>query len=272
MVKPAGGASPAREGCLSFLGFHFHDALVNPDAMISPEMVHKFAWIGADFISGEVTAIVLRFPGLGSAALKGEADLAELEWGHQGALVVVPYQDPWGWMNSRVVSFVDELVEGIRARHGLNAGVPLISTGGSMGGHAALLYTIRSRHNVAACLANCPVCDLPYHYSEREDLPRTMHHAFGSYGDISEALRANSPLHQVEHLPDIPYLLLHGALDEAVSKAAHSDPMVAAMRRRNLRVEYLECPRMRHCGPLDYETSRRIRDFTAEHLGVPSGE
>jgi alpha-beta hydrolase superfamily lysophospholipase len=234
--------------------------------MIAPENVHKFAWIGADFLSGEVSGIVLRFPGLGNATIKTEADLAELEWGHRGALVVIPYHDPWGWMNPRVVSFMDELIDGIRARHALGGEVPLISTGGSMGGHAALLYSIRSRHKVAACLANCPVCDLPFHYSERVDLPRTMHHAFGSYGDITEALRANSPLHQVDQLPDIPYLLLHGALDPAVNKQAHSDPMVAAMRRRHLRVEYIECPLMLHCGPLDYETSRRISDFIMGNL------
>ena len=202
--------------------------------------------------------------------MKSEADPAELEWGQNGALVVVPYQDPWGWMNPRVVSFIDDLVDGIRALHSLEAAIPLISTGGSMGGHAALLYTIRSRHRINACLANCPVCDLPFHYTERADLPRTMHHAFGSYADISAALREHSPLHQAARLPDIDYLLLHGALDQAVQKKAHSDALVAAMRARGLRVDYLELPRMQHCGPMDYATNRRVTDFVLGHLASPS--
>ena len=234
--------------------------------MLTADNAHRFAWLGSESVAGSVTGIVLRFPGLGSTALKTEADLSELEWGQKGALVIVPYQDPWGWMNPSVVAFIDDLVDAVRVRHALGAELPLISTGGSMGGHAALLYTIRSRHRITACLANCPVCDLPYHYSEREDLPRTMHHAFGSYGDISAQLEANSPLHQVAHLPVIPYLLLHGALDQAVKKSAHSDPLVAAMRGRRLRIEYLECPQMRHCGPLDYATTRQINDFIVEHL------
>ncbi len=82
---------------------------------------------------------------------------------------------------------------------------------------------MKSRHRVAACMALWPVCDLLFHYAERVDLPRTMHHAFGSYEDIATPLREHSPLYQVTAMPDIPYLLIHGDKDQAVQKAAHSD-------------------------------------------------
>ena len=234
--------------------------------MISKELLNQLAWIGTEQVNGPVSGIVLRFPGLGSTGMKTDADAAELEWGQAGALTVIPYQDPWGWMNPRVVRFIDQLVEAIRAHHGLGDNVPLLSTGGSMGGHAALLYAIKSRHRVAACLANCPVCDLPFHYTERPDLPRTMHHAFDSYGDISALLREHSPLHQAAALPDVPYLILHGGQDQSVNKARHSDALVAALRQRGARVEYLELPQMRHCGPFDWPTSRKVVDFVLAHL------
>ena len=139
-----------------------------------------------------------------------------------------------------------------------------------MGGHAALLYSMKSRHRVAACMALWPVCDLPFHYTERPDLPRTMHHAFGSYEDVSAKLEQHSPLHQVKDMPDIPYLIVHGDKDTSVKKAAHSDPMVAAMRQRQLRLEYVECPNLGHGNPMDYATFCKILGFVLSHLKRPA--
>jgi dipeptidyl aminopeptidase/acylaminoacyl peptidase len=67
-------------------------------------------------------------------------------------------------------------------------------------------------------------------------------------------------------MPDIPYLLIHGEKDQAVQKALHSDPMVAAMRERRLRVEYVERPNLAHGGPLDYEVYRKMIDFVVSNL------
>jgi pimeloyl-ACP methyl ester carboxylesterase len=234
--------------------------------MISPSLINNFAWLGTDCIKPPISGIVLCFPGLGSTGMKSEPNPADLEWGQAGALTVLPYQDPWGWMNPATLQFIDDLVDAIRQRHRLGSDVPLLSTGGSMGGHAALLYALKSRHKIAACMALWPVCDLPFHYTERVDLPRTMHHAFGSYEDITAQLREHSPLHQVAALPDIPYLLVHGEKDQAVKKTAHSDPMVAAMRQRKLKVDYVERPQLGHGGPMDYETHRKISDFVMSHL------
>jgi alpha-beta hydrolase superfamily lysophospholipase len=234
--------------------------------MITHALLDKFAWLNTEYVKPPISGIVLCFPGLGSCGMKAAPDVNDLEWGHAGALTVLPYQDPWGWMNPSVLHFVDDLVDAIRDWHHLGEEVPLLSTGGSMGGHAALFYTMKSRHRVAACMALWPVCDLPFHYTEREDLPRTMHHAFGNYEDITVQLRENSPLHQVEAMPDIPYLLVHGEKDQAVKKTAHSDPMVAAMRQRRLQVEYVERPNLGHGAPLDYETNHKITDFVISHL------
>lgn len=170
-------------------------------------------------------------------------------------------------MNDETVEFVDELVEALREKYDLAATTPLIATGGSMGGYAVLAYAIAARHKLAACFANCPVCDLMFHYTERPDLPRTFHHAFHSYGDITAQLEAHSPLHQAARLPDTHYLIVHGEEDKSVGKAAHSDRLAAEMRKRDLDLEYATVPGMGHCGPLPDELVVRIDRFVIEHLG-----
>lgn len=225
-------------------------------------LLDQVAWIGHNFTRQPVRGLVLRFAGLGGFPnMIGGPDAMELEWGDAGGLVVTPYHTPWAWMNPPTRAFVDELVDGILARYKLSIETPIISTGGSMGGHGALSYTMFSRHRVAGCMANCPVCDLPFHYTERPDLPRTMHFAYGSYGDITAALTENSPLHQAAKLPDVPYLIVHGDADTAVAKAKHSDPLIAAMRARKLNVTYVEVPGMGHCWPLPWPVWRRMIDF-----------
>ena len=48
-----------------------------------------------------------------------------------------------------------------------------------MGGLCALVWPRYTKRRVVAVAANCPVCDLPFHYTERPDLPRTLRAAFG---------------------------------------------------------------------------------------------
>ncbi len=127
---------------------------------------------------------------------------------------------------------------------------------GQAGGSAALLYPIVSRHNVVAVAANYPATDLP----------RTLHHTFGSYGDISEALIAHSPQHQAHRLPDVPYLVIQGDQDTLVDKVRHSDRLVPKMRELGLTVDYREQAGMGHCGPLDWTLHRLWADFVLGHL------
>jgi dipeptidyl aminopeptidase/acylaminoacyl peptidase len=231
------------------------------------EILDQLCWNGHRYVTGAVRGIAVRFHGLGAMNVKAAADWSDLELANQGALVVEAFQDPWGWMNDATRDLFDEIIEGLRARYGLDPSLPLIATGASMGGHAALAYCFKSRHRVTACQANCPVCDLPHHFGERPDLPRTFYHAYGRHGDIIERLTGNSPLHQAAHMPDIPYQILHGGEDKSVSKQRHSDRLVATLRGRGLRVEYIEVPKMGHCGPFPtYSVYRRFIDFIGENL------
>lgn len=228
----------------------------------------EVAWIGDDCVNGEITGVVVYFHGLGGGGMKAGLDPWEEPLAAAGALLVYPYYGPWSWMNRQARAMMDALLGEVYRDHGLDhQRTPLILTGDSMGGCSALLYARYCRHPLAACYANCPVCDTVYHFSERADLPRTFYHAFMGYdGEMHDLLAEHSPLHQVAQMPDIDYMILHGDADTAVNKARHSDRLVAAMRARNLRVTYLEIPGLEHCQPPPEEDVTAIRNFMLSHL------
>jgi dipeptidyl aminopeptidase/acylaminoacyl peptidase len=225
-------------------------------------MMKQVAWIGDAYVEGKIRGVALSFHGLGYMQEKYKPDTVELDWARQGWLVVFPYYGAWSWMNRGARAFIDELVDFVYDHYQLDDSIPLVSTGGSMGGYSALLYTRYARRRVSACLALYPACDLKYHFNERPDLPRTIYYAMRGQGsDMDALLTEHSPLEQVAYLPDIPYLIIHGDKDHLVNKQAHSDKMVTAMRRRGLNVEYMEVPGMGHgeCVPVD--VYKKMIDF-----------
>lgn len=72
-------------------------------------------------------------------------------------LYVVPYQNPWAWMNSQTVDFTDEILDVLFEAYSLPENLPIASTGGSMGGLSALVYTAYAKRTPTVCAANCPV-------------------------------------------------------------------------------------------------------------------
>ena len=110
-------------------------------------------------------------------------------------------------MNREARAYVDELIEGVYQHYQLDDTVPLLISGGSMGGFSSLLYTRYAKRKPKACIVNCPVCDMEYHYHEREDLPRSMLFSFRGYQEPLKMLfEEHSPICQAENLPNIPYL------------------------------------------------------------------
>jgi dipeptidyl aminopeptidase/acylaminoacyl peptidase len=235
--------------------------------MMDETTLRQVAWIGDQFVIGAVRGVILVFHGLGSIGLRSGPGFEEQEWAANGGLVVVPYYGPWSWMNRSSRASIDQLVLSVYEHFELAADIPLIVTGGSMGGQGALIYTRYSPHRIAACLAQYPVCDLEYHFTERPDLPTTMRYAYRDYpGDLASALVEHSPLKQVGAMPDIPYLVVHGDKDLAVNKERHSDRFVAEMRRHGRNIDYLEVPGMGHANGIPYYATRKQIDFVKGFL------
>lgn len=215
---------------------------------ICAETIDSYAFTNRELIEGTPKGIILCFHGLGHTALRNEYTAFEERCAREGVLTVFPYYGPWSWMNMTAVRYVDEIVAVLRGMYGLGADVPVVSSGGSMGGLSALIYMRYAAVTPAACFANCPVCDLPFHATERPDLPRTVYLAFCGYEcGLEAALKMHSPLHQAAEMPKVPYYVVHGCADAAVNKAMHSDRFVAAMRAAGHRIVYREVPGMTHC-------------------------
>ncbi len=216
-------------------------------------MIREKSWIGDMAVSGRIRGVALVFHDLGRTEAKASPNTVELEWAKAGWLVVFPYYGPWSWMNRQARSFVDNLVDAVYEQFELSNSIPLAATGNGMGGLAALLYARYSRRAVSACMVLAPVCDLANQCKEKPELARSIHHAFLGYEENEDILYAeHSPLAQAAQMPDIPYLIIHGDQDQTVSKAAHSDKLVAALRGHGRRIEYMEITGMGHdsCVPM----------------------
>lgn len=243
------------------------------EQIVTPRNLHQFAALREDGLRLPIRAVLLTFHGLGWRDMDSPASDFDLECAGEGILPVFPYYGCWSWMNETAVRLTGQIVSAVYQKYRLDPTLPLIASGGSMGGLASLIYTRWAREMVegvpapSACAANSPVCDLPYHYTERDDLPRTLVSAFGHYPmPLQEAMKTASPLHQADHMPDIPYFIVHGTVDSAVSKAHHSDQLIPRMRR-HCRVTYIEVEGMEHCA-MPPDVFARYRQFIFSNSGL----
>ncbi len=190
------------------------------------------------------------------------AEILDLELASHGILTVYPYYGPWSWMNDDALAFVEDLVSAVYDKFKLSESTSLLPTGNSMGGLSALIYTRYARRTPSACYTLCPVCDLPYHSTERPDLPRTVRFAFsGQPAGIEDGMKHCSPLHQAEMMPDIPYLILHGDSDTKVNIEKHSATFVRRMKELGRNIEYMVVPGGDHGQLTEYAQRCRIIDF-----------
>jgi dipeptidyl aminopeptidase/acylaminoacyl peptidase len=199
---------------------------------ITYENLRKFAYSNDELIRGKVKGIVLQFNGLGNKNFYKNHLPEGQEYADENVIFVIPYYNPWCWMNEEAVSYVDEIVEVLCRKYELGDDAKIVSTGGSMGGLSALTYCAYAKRTPVSCVANCPVCDLPYHFTERDDLPRTLYSAFAHFdGSIDEALESRSPLHLAKagRMPEIPYRVFHCIDDAAVNIYAHSERFIKAL-------------------------------------------
>ena len=217
------------------------------EKIITYKGIDRFAYTNKEIVRKPIRGIVVEFFGLGCTTMLSEDPQRAVALAERGILYVFPYNNPWNWMNPQAVAYTDEVLDALRAGMALPDDLPVVSIGGSMGGQCALVYACRSAHTPAACVANCPVCDMPYHFTERPDLPRTLYSALWSAGEsLQDGLRAISPLHLVDEMPDIPYFIFHCDADRAVNIEKHSARFVEAMRKTH-NVKFHVVPGRDHC-------------------------
>lgn len=218
------------------------------EKIITFEKLTNFTFTNHPDVKGPIRGIVLNFYGLGANAMRHETPKQSVFFAGNGVLYLEPYYNPWSWMNDEAVVFVDELLDVIFGHFALPDNTPVISTGFSMGGLSSLVYARYAKRTPKAVVSNCPVCDLVYHYTERDDLPRTLYSAFRHYDmTLNEALKTASPLHLVPEMPDIPYRIFHCGEDKAVNIDRHSRAFVRSMKEAGRNVTLRICEGRGHC-------------------------
>ena len=205
--------------------------------IINIDNLRRFAYVNDQVCTRPIKGIVISFFGLGGSSMYNTDNDQGLYFGDRGILYVVPYTNPWAWMNKQAIDYTDEIIDVLVEEYELGNDIPVVSTGGSMGGLAALVYTKYAKRTPVACVANCPVCDLPYHFTERPDLPRTIYSAFFNCEDFDKALCDASPLHLAQNgaLPDIFYDIFHCDKDMAVNIDAHTRRLIPLLNKDKLR-------------------------------------
>lgn len=219
------------------------------EKIITMENLSSFAYCNHNICTRPIIGITVMFNGLGSTNMHNDDTHPKARLlAEHGILLLHPYQNPWAWMNRQTVDLADELMDVLIQHFHLPETIPIVATGPSMGGLSALVYTAYAKHTPVACVANCPVCDLVYHFNERPDLPRTLYSAFGTYpGTMEEALRSASPLHLIDKMPaSASYYIFHCEEDSKVNIRQHSDRFVERMAQDHS-ITYYTIPGMDHC-------------------------
>ena len=237
--------------------------------IITYENLGYFAYSNCKLLKTAPRGIVIDFFGLGCDDMYGEDTAAGKRFAENGIIFLVPYNNPWAWMNRQAVRYTDEIIRVILDRYNLPDTTPIVSSGGSMGGLSAIVYTRYAAVTPTCCVANCPVCDLPFHFTERYDLPRTLYSAFyNEDGDIFEVLKSASPIHLVDSMPKVSYKIFHCDNDTAVNIGKHSEVFVSAMKAAGHDIEYRVVKGIGHC---DLPEEERERYYAFAEKAIISG-
>lgn len=236
------------------------------EKIINYENIRKFAYVNDAICKKPIKGIMIWFSGLGGMKMHN-SDFTEAEfYAEKGILYVFPYNNPWAWMNKQAVSYTDEIIDVLFEKYNLAEDIPIVSSGLSMGGQSALVYTVYAKRTPVACVVNCPVCDTVFHFTEREDLPRTLYSSlFNEPGTLDDALKNISPLHLIDKMPKVKYHIFHCNEDEAVNIDAHSEKFVAEMKRRNYDLTYDIIVGKGHCS-LTLDMGRKFADYIIDSI------
>ena len=216
--------------------------------IITYETIRSFAYVNDNVCKKPIRGVVVNFCGLNNKDMFDEDTNEGVYYGEEGVLYVHPYNNPWSWMNAQAVAYTDEIIDVIFEKYALPESTPVISMGNSMGGLASLVYTRYAKRTPIACISNCPVCDLVYHFTERPDLPRTIYSAFwNEEGELNDILKKYSPVHLAPEMPDAKYYIFHCDKDKSVNLGFHSQKFVVAMNECGKGVELEIIPDRGHC-------------------------
>lgn len=216
--------------------------------LITYETLNNFAYSNDKLCNEPIKGIVLDFMGCGWQNMYDEDSDFAKELAGYNIILVTPYTNPWAFLNRQALIYTEEIVSVLMEKYSLPETLPFVSCGPSMGGYSALMYAMYTEHNIIACVADCPVCDLVYWYAERADTPRILYNAFAQSGAdcLEDELKASSPVNLINDMPKIDYYIFHGDNDTDVNIEAHSGKFVKKMKAGAHKITYHVSPGRGH--------------------------
>ena len=235
--------------------------------IITYETIRSFAYVNDAICKKPIKGIVINFCGLNNKDMYDEDTNEGVYYGEEGVIYLHPYNNPWSWMNAQAIAYTDEIVDVLFEKYDLPKDTPVVSMGHSMGGLASLVYTKYSKRTPVACISNCPVCDLVYHFTERPDLPRTIYSAFwNEEGELNDILKRYSPFHLASEMPQVKYYIFHCDKDKSVNLERHSMKFVEAMKACGQDIELEIIPNRGHC-KLTYAAQDKKLRLALDYIG-----
>lgn len=221
------------------------------EKIITYENLKYFSYSNDKQIEGEIKGIAIEFNGCGGAAnslVKDDEVPAKL-YSEKGIIYLVPYYDPWCFMNKQAVAYTEEVLDVIIDHYKLPDDIPIASTGASMGAQGGLMFAANTKKKLVSCVVNGPACDLVYQYNNPTGFePRCFYNSFyNEETSFEEALRAHSPLYNVDKLPkEIAYYIFSCEKDGIFNCEMNGDKLFDAMKGK-FNVTYHRVPEMGHC-------------------------
>ena len=111
------------------------------EKIINYDNLRNFCYSNDKLLTESVKGIVLDFKGLGFSNMFNSDSDDAINYAKKGIIYVIPYYNPWAWMNIQTVNFVDEIIGVLINQYNLTeSNVKIVSSGESMGGLSALVY------------------------------------------------------------------------------------------------------------------------------------
>jgi len=224
--------------------------------IINVNNLRSFCYLNDDKVKENPKGLIIEFRGLGAQMMFNEYPKADVYSDHN-ILYMIPYLNPWNWMNEQALNEIEELINVILEKYNMNT-IKIASTGNSMGGLCALTYASYAKRIPDIVVANCPVCDLEYHYTERPDLPRTLYCAYynaNSNKDFFDTLSDYSPLRLAQRnlFPKTNYVIFHCDHDSQVNIDKHTRKWLEEMK--DYKIDFKVVKDRDHCD-LDEEAQK----------------
>lgn len=233
---------------------------------ITSDNLFDYAFLNEDTLQKPVKGVCIYFHGFTDGTRYNESPFLGAELGAKGIAWVFPYHSVWAWMSPTSQMFCEQVIDAVYEKLGIDDSVPLVVTGGSMGGMTALNYLLHGKRKAIACAANCPVLSVKDYFEKSFETRAAILSAhIEKEGDLMEILSDLSPIEFAEKLPKIPYFFVFGKEDPSPAINEHIEELKEKLSKNAIdyKVEFRE--KMEHCNMKDFpDTIGRFIDFISD--------